>query len=233
MQNTTLQKFKTATEAFEFWYAELENQAYTGFKDNSRDGEVVGEILNAITVITDPTQGIIQSKIRKMPMRYALGELLWYLSGSNKLADISNYSTAWDRLSDDGETCNSAYGYMIRHAFGFDQWEYVKNKLHANPNDRQAVIHIKDPQNKSKKDVQCTVSLQFMVRHDMLFMTTYMRSNDIWTGFPYDVFSFTALQVLMAMELGVGIGEYTHIAASLHLYGRNWNISHKEENNEA
>jgi thymidylate synthase len=48
-----------------------------------------------------------------------------------------------------------------------------------------------------------------------------MRSNDIWMGFPYDVFSFTAMQCLMAMELGLGIGTYTHIAGSLHLYERN------------
>ena len=47
-----------------------------------------------------------------------------------------------------------------------------------------------------------------------------MRSNDIWTGFPYDVFSFTAMQIILAFQLGVGIGEYTHIAGSLHLYER-------------
>ena len=40
-------------------------------------------------------------------------------------------------------------------------------------------------------------------------------------GFPYDVFSFTAMQCKMAMELNVGIGTYTHIAGSLHLYERN------------
>ena len=47
-----------------------------------------------------------------------------------------------------------------------------------------------------------------------------MRSNDIWTGFPYDVFSFTAFQTMLAFKLNVGIGEYTHIAGSLHLYER-------------
>ena len=52
-------------------------------------------------------------------------------------------------------------------------------------------------------------------------MTTYMRSNDLWMGFPYDVFQFTNMQVLMSMELGVGIGFYTHISGSLHLYKRN------------
>ena len=48
-----------------------------------------------------------------------------------------------------------------------------------------------------------------------------MRSNDVWMGFPYDVFQFTCMQILMSMELGVEIGTYTHIAGSLHLYERN------------
>ena len=40
-------------------------------------------------------------------------------------------------------------------------------------------------------------------------------------GFPYDVFQFTCMQILMSMELEVEIGTYTHIAGSLHLYERN------------
>lgn len=51
-------------------------------------------------------------------------------------------------------------------------------------------------------------------------MTTYMRSNDLWMGFPNDVFQFTAIQVYLAMRLGYQLGSYTHIAGSLHLYER-------------
>jgi thymidylate synthase len=213
---------KDATEAWEYWYVQLQEMANKGFAADSRDGGVVGEILNAITVIEDPTRGIIQSSIRKMPMRYAVGELLWYLSGSNRTRDISLYSDVWGKLSDDGETNNSAYGHRIHHRFGFDQWEFVKDKLTKNPNDRQCVIHIKDASNEKTKDTPCTVALQFLLRENKLYMTTYMRSNDIWTGFPYDVFAFTAMQVKMAFELGVELGTYTHIAGSLHLYERNW-----------
>lgn len=47
-----------------------------------------------------------------------------------------------------------------------------------------------------------------------------MRSCDLWYGFPYDVFNFCNLQVLLSMELGVELGTYTHICGSLHLYER-------------
>lgn len=205
----------TATEVWDEWYGILSKQ---DLKEPSRVGEVTGEVLNAVTIINDPTRGIIQSKIRKMPMRYAVGELLWYLSGSNKLRDIEGYSPFWKNITDDGETLNSAYGYRIFHQFGFDQWEYVKDKLIADPSSRQAIIHIKDASNESTKDTPCTLSLQYQIRDGKLYATTFMRSNDLWKGFTYDIFAFTAFQVLLAMELGVGIGSYTHIAGSFHLY---------------
>lgn len=206
------------TTAWEQWYNKLAAQCKD---DSSRDGAVCGEILNAVTVIEDPTHNILKSDIRNMPIRYAVGELLWYLSGSNSLDDIKMYSKAWENLSDDGYTVNSAYGYRIQDKFGFNQWEHVINLLKKDPNSRQAVIHIKDASNEPTKDLPCTVCLQYLIRDGKLHATTYMRSNDIWLGFPYDVFSFTCLQIIMAFELGVGIGEYTHIAGSLHLYSRN------------
>lgn len=209
---------ETADEAFEHWYKLLLEQNEV---NDSRDGEVVGEIVNAVTVINDPTRCIMTNKIRKMSMRYAVGELLWYLSGNNKLEEIQKYTKAWDRMSDDGETVNSNYGFCIMNKYGFDQWEYVEQMLRDNPATRQAVIHIKTADDSVSKDVNCTVCLQFFIRDGKLYMTTYMRSNDIWLGFPFDVFQFTAMQVLMSMKLGVGLGTYTHIAGSLHLYKRN------------
>lgn len=206
---------QTATEAWEKWFDLLKS---LNNPQPSRVGTVIGEVLNAVTIIADPSRGIVHSKIRNMPMRYALGELMWYLSGSNKLKDIEKYSEFWKNISDDGETLNSAYGYRIFHQFGFDQWEYVKDKLTKDTFSRQAVIHIKDASNVPTKDTPCTIALQYQIRDNKLYATTFMRSNDLWKGFPYDVFAFTALQVKLAMELGVGLGTYTHIAGSLHMY---------------
>lgn len=218
----------TATEAFDYWYPLLDSQ---NLNASSRDGGVKGEVINAITVIKDPTRGIVQSDIRKMSMRYALGELMWYLSANNSLSAIQNYTKAWDRMSDDGKTVNSNYGWCIGKKFGFNQWTHVYNMLKNDPNSRQAVIHIKSADSKPSKDVNCTVCIQFLVREGKLHATVYMRSNDIWMGFPYDVFSFTAMQCLMAMELGLKIGTYTHIAGSLHLYERNGSV--EESTNKA
>ena len=208
----------TLDEAFDEWYKLLTSNTT---KMESRDGNVVGEVINAMTVISDPTKCIMKSDIRKLPMRYCIGELLWYMSANNSLKEIQKYTQNWDRMSDDGETVNSNYGYCIKKKFGFDQWEYVKSLLKDNPSTRQAVIHIKTADNSPSKDVNCTVCLQFFIRNNKLYLTVYMRSNDLWTGFPYDVFQFTAMQILMSMELGVELGSYMHIDGSLHLYERN------------
>lgn len=214
---------KTVNEAWQFWFDRLREMSKTREASASRDGVVAAEVLNAITVIEDPTRNIITSGDRKMPMRYAVGELLWYLSGSNKLKDISVFSKVWERMSDNGETVNSAYGNRIFSAFGFNQMEMVEDMLRHDPNSRQAVIHIKDPidyRDYPTKDVPCTVALQYFIRDGRLHATTYMRSNDLWTGFPYDVFCFTCFQIMLAFKLGIEVGTYTHIAGSLHLYQR-------------
>ena len=197
---------------------------------NSRDGEVVGEVINAITVISDPTKNIMKNNVRNLPMRYAIGEMLWYMSGNNNLKEIQKYTTGWDRMSDDGEKVNSNYGWCIKHKYGYDQWERCIAELTKHRDSRRAVIHIKSGDDTLySKDVNCTVCLQFFIRDNKLYLTTYMRSNDIWMGFPYDVFQFTNMQILMSMQLGVELGCYTHIAGSLHLYGRNVNAKDSNE----
>lgn len=180
-------KTKDVTEAFDKWYGILLKDG--NYTQNSRDGKVAGEVLNAITIIENPTQNICKSQIRNMSMRYAIGEFLWYLSGNNNLSEIQKYTKNWDRMSDDGKTVNSNYGYCIQTKYGFNQLDYIINLLKDSPETRQAVIHIKEPNNQPSKDVNCTVCLQFFIRDNKLYMTTYMRSNDIWLGFHMMFFS--------------------------------------------
>lgn len=216
---------KTVNDVWEKAFLALSDQAAAGFQDSSRDGDVVGEFIDAVFHVEDPTRNIVTSPIRKMPMRYAVGELAWYLSGSNKVQDISRYAKKWAEISDDGVTNNSAYGYRIFNKFGFDQWEYVKGLIRKDPNTRQAVIHIKDASDVPTKDTPCTVYLQFFLRDGKLNLSVHMRSNDLWMGVPYDMFSFCFLQAKMAMELGVEIGSYTHYAGSLHIYKRDYDTA--------
>jgi thymidylate synthase len=149
-----------------------------------------------------------------------LGELLWYLSGSDELAFIDYYLKD-GYISDDGKTVWGAYGpRLFKMRDGINQFAQVRNILLQRPSSRQAVIQLFDAEDISVHhgDVPCTCTLQFLLRNTGLDMFVSMRSNDAYKGLPHDVFAFTMLQEVLARELGVGVGRYKHAAGSLHLY---------------
>lgn len=156
-------------------------------------------------------------------LHYYLGEMIWYGAGSNDTNFISNYGSIWKKLSDDGETNNSAYGHIVKEKHGYNQLDLAYEILKEDPHSRRAVININVPDGKAleTKDEQCTIALQFYIRNNLLHATGIMRSNDIWTGTPYDIFYFTSLQQMLARRLGVATGDYTHFTTSLHAYHRN------------
>lgn len=208
----------TADELFENTLSAL--QQYP-----TEDDVMAYEMINANLVLLDPTRNTMCECSRKMPIRYAIGELLWYNSKSRYCKTIEPFSKFWNKVSDDGITINSNYGYCIHDKFDFDQWEMAKQLLQEK-NSRRVVIHIKEARNlihNPTKDVNCTIALQFILRNGKLDLITTMRSNDIWLGLPYDVFNFTCMQIQMAMELNVQIGTYYHNAGSLHMYKRDIN----------
>lgn len=157
----------------------------------------------------------------------AIGELVWYLSGSDALAQIQYYIERYHEFSDDGTTLNGAYGPRIFSRkrcevpeAASDEWQRVIDVLKARTGSRNAVIQIYSNADGNKKtnDIPCTCTLQFAIRRNKLEMHVHMRSNDAYLGLPHDVFSFTMMQEIAARELGVDVGRYQHSVASLHLY---------------
>lgn len=194
-------------------------------KEYSPRGLKINEILNMSVVIDNPKKRVLTLPVRKASLPYMFGEFLWYMEARNDLATMKYYSSIMDRFSDDGKTLNSAYGYRMfgRHPMlPFDQWQFVVDKLREDPDSRQAVIHLHTPNNRPTKDEVCTLGFQFFIRDGKLDMTANMRSNDIVWGFTYDVFNFTSFQELIANELGVEVGTYTHNAASMHIYEKDY-----------
>lgn len=180
------------------------------------------ELSNINFTLTDINNNIVS--VRDISPSYLFGELLWYFGGRSDVKFISKFSKMWEKLSDDGVTCNSAYGYLMREKYGFDQIQKIIELLEVDPLSRRAVINLNVPNENviETKDEPCTIALQFYIRSNELHCTAMMRSNDIWFGLPYDVVFFTELQRYIANELRVQCGTYTHFATSLHLYDRNY-----------
>jgi thymidylate synthase len=152
-----------------------------------------------------------------------LGELAWYLAGSNDAQFVGYYMSPYLGDAEEDGTIHGAYGPRLFNNGGIDQVENVIARLRAQPTSRKAAIqlfHAGDLVG-NPKDIPCTCSLHFLRRGDRLEMATMMRSNDAFVGLPHDVFTFTMLQELIARSLGCEPGGYSHFASSLHLYDRN------------
>lgn len=175
------------------------------------------EIFGALLELRNPRARLSRSFSRAKAFS-PLGELFWYLSGSDSIDFIKHYIPIYPKFSNDGIKANGAYGPRIfgpngdKKAAGKSEWDRVIGKLKKNPGSRNAVVQVfaNRDDRKRNKDKPCTCTLQFAVRNNRLLLHTHMRSNDAFLGLPHDIFSFTMLQEIAARELGVGLGIYTH-----------------------
>ncbi len=189
------------------------------------------EILGHRSIVS-MTYPVVTCRGRNINYRFMCAEACMLLSGSDKVADIAPYCKMISHYSDDGVTFFGAYGPMIQ-----GQLQYVANKLMEDPNTRQAVLTIWKPNPPLSKDIPCTLSLQFIIRKNRLHVFANMRSNDIWLGWPYDVFNFSMVGASMALWLrrysnkhqlaGLELGNLYMYAGSLHLYDSHYGAAGK------
>jgi len=180
------------------------------------------ELFGVVLELTNPLARVSRTEI-KGRLYSALGELFWYLAGSDELEFIQYYLGKDGYKSDDGKTVWGAYGpRLFRMRDDINQIAQTRSLLSDKKRSpsRRAVIQLFNAEDISREhaDVPCTCTLQFLVRKTGLDMFVSMRSNDAYRGLPHDVFAFTMLQEILARDLDVPIGRYKHAAGSLHLY---------------
>lgn len=202
------------------------NSAYAGMlrtvRDNGTELNIRGskciEITNYSYTITNPRDRIITERHRKFPLKAAMAEFLWYMTGNPLHSVITPYLKHWSNYSDDGTTVNSNYGFQWQNPK--DQVKGVIEKLKKDKYSRQAVIDLYDKSYAFYygKDNICTPSFQLFIRDGKLDMTVNSRSRDLIRGECIDQFTFTCLQELIANELKVELGVYKNNIGSLHVY---------------
>ena len=184
------------------------------------------ELIGVDIVIPAYASPIISLSEGKNPsLRYILAENIWYAAGINDVEFISKFAKLWLNITDDGKTSNSAYGFIMQNKFGFNQINKLIDIFKRNRYSRRAIIVINDANENVERtlDEQCTMYLQFFIRNDELEMHTYMRSNDLIYGLPYDIPAFVYLQqyvhyLLNANGIKCRLGYYYHHVSSLHYY---------------
>lgn len=209
---------ENAQEAFELlFHSILEDGVQTNIGTKA--------LYNVSIYIVNPKDRIIRTSWRKWSSRYAEREWQWYLSQNRSVEEIKKYAPTWDKMHGGDNIVNSNYGWQWNRN---DQLKKCVDQLRKNPNTRQAWLTIFDGKEKDQYefDTPCTICIGFSVhpKTNKLDMTVVMRSNDLVYGFCNDQYCFSKLQELVAKELNLQVGSYTHFAHDLHIYEKHFEL---------
>lgn len=193
-----------------------------GFGQSVGSDKETREILNYAVVINSPRERVVFNSKRSFYLPTAVARFVWMMAANDRLADIAFYEEKVRRFSDDGLVVpGSNYGQrMLRPRPGLNQLESVIQTLKEDSGSRRAAIAIYQAEDAARRsnDIPCTFGIFYHVRDGQLHSTTIMRSNNACTLLPYNIYEFSFLAEVVAVEVGVPLGSLTHHAVSMHVY---------------
>lgn len=198
-----------------------------GVREETRNGPAWAIPSAVTTTYQNPRSCVLFNPNRDANPFFHLFEAIWMMSGSNRLGPLAEVLPSTKNFSVDGETIHAAYGHRWRRHFGFDQLQYIIQKLKATPSTRQAVLSIWDAKTdlvdspENAKDRACNTIATFTRRpNNTLDMMVSNRSNDaIWGTYGANLVHFSILHCFVAQATGMEVGVYEQVSANLHCYG--------------
>lgn len=204
------------------WVSGLESRARGHRTKNLRD----------VAIVLDSNQPVITSfAARKLNLRYAKQEWMWYLRADRFDRSIEEHATMWQKIRQPDGSYFSNYGQYIfdRDEGGDSQFDYAIETLREDPDSRRSSIVLLNRSHLfgSNPDVVCTYAINFTIERSTLHMTVMMRSNDVIFGFTNDSFCFWNLHMFAYVMLlrdypNLLLGSYTHFTNSMHVYERHY-----------
>jgi thymidylate synthase len=185
------------------------------------------ELRHVGITLTDPLAREILVPGRRVNLAAQIAETAWVLAGRNDIEWLSHYMPRARDFSDDGKTWGSGYGPRLRAWHGTDQLAYIVDLLRKDPDTRQAVAVLWDPDVDTepgpRKDRACNNWLNFSARGGVLDLHVAVRSNDLMWGFSgINAFEWSVLLEVVAGLTGLTAGSLHFSTTSLHLYERHW-----------
>jgi thymidylate synthase len=181
--------------------------------NSTPDGKMCRELLGHVTRVP-MWSPLVTLHDRALNYGFAAAEAVWYLTGNNRSDVLAKHIKCYDKYAKGG-IITWAYGPKI-----VDQLAYVIESLNKDRATRRSVLSTWR-ENPRWDDPPCTLTMQFMIRDDILECMVTMRSSDSWLGWPYDVFSFSMIAMYVGLSLEVRpkhLGELTIFAGSQHIY---------------
>jgi thymidylate synthase len=156
---------------------------------------------------------------------YAEEFFQWLLSGekqlSKRLLELNPWVQRFVDTKNLPQDFSSSYAWKLA-----DQLPNVLNELLRDQETRRAYINILYPQDqiilgkKTTHEYPCTIGMQLFIRDSLLDMVVNMRSNNVLSVLPYDVYNFTRLQqyIVETFPYKLRLGYYYHQMNNAHLY---------------
>ena len=180
---------------------------------------------------------------KKLAWQTCVGELLWFLSGSQWVEDLKHYTFAdrhtdkWTIWTDDakrwnesiGEECDQGYVgalYPVQwrdyNYAGVDQIGNLIYNLIHHPNSRDHIVMAWNPEAIAENQMAlkpCHLGFQCYVDElGFLHMKWWQRSVDCFLGLPINIASYALLLSLLAKWTGLEPGTLTADLGDVHIY---------------
>jgi thymidylate synthase len=194
---------------------------------SSRAGQVLVAPEPVVTVYERPRERVLFSAVRDANPWFHVVEALWMLAGRDDAATLNRFVKNFgERFAEPDDRIHDAYGRRWRTVFGFDQLQAAVDRLTVNPEDRQCVITMWDPQRDGNDDMNprwrgrpCNTHLYLRMVGYRLDMTICCRSNDmIMGGHGANAVHFSILLEYLAARLNANVGVMYQLSNNCHVY---------------
>ncbi len=166
------------------------------------------------------------TSLRPIACKMAFGEILWiYRDASNDLNVLRDkYGVTWWDSWDIGDrTIGSCYGHTVRK---YNLFENLIRELKTNPFSRRHIMSLwqNDELQEQHGLDPCCFMTTWSVTGDKgiyrLHLKLEQRSSDYIVAGHINKMQYAALQMLVAREVGMEVGTFTHSVTNLHIYDR-------------
>jgi len=195
---------------YKAWQATLKVILDQGKEITDKDNRISKEVINLIIRINNPGQDITK------PVEVMKGLKKWVYPELEELEDVFFKKEA---------------SFIYYYTYGARIFNYANAKnqvddfiiplLKKDPASRRAVVVLYHPTVDSKigiKENPSLISIFFKIIDKKLILTTVIRSNDMFIGWPANIYQVFLLQKYVAKQLGLEPGSITTISHSAHVF---------------
>lgn len=186
------------TDSFRLAYHSLLCELKTaGIERNKRTGVLTKRLDGAHSFKLDLRRGKLPVPgNRRVYPRVAAVETAWEMLGTQDPDFVlARAPKIWQDFVEDGKI-KCAYGYRWRYHFGRDQVGMALQALAEDPSNRQVYVSAWDPSadglgaSDQPKNIPCPVGFSLTRTDDMMHLSVFIRSSDVFVGLPYDVMGY-------------------------------------------